>query len=224
MKSAKRLACILLAVGMVLSLAACTTWSLSGKQAQQAESGRSLYEHGMEIVAMLSEMAQNEDYVQLLISSPEVISLLADLGQGDFSQPSAVYQITASLDAIVSLFEEEDPGFSLNQLSPAVREMWESRLLSILVNQVNAQYGSTFLAACSVCSASQLFVSRELTENMIYLYAFPNAAPVAVTFIKGENGAVSASGMFLSADPYEIRLIFETFSDAFGIKIKEITP
>lgn len=46
-------------------------------------------------------------------------------------------------------------------------------------------------------------------ENPIYLYTYENGNPVAVTFIAGEDGAVSASGTFVICDA----LTFESAED-----------
>ena len=98
------------------------------------------------------------------------------------------------------LLAEELGGFELNGLSDALRENLLTRLFSALPTRINAQGGSTALAATSICTTGKTFVSTELTENMIYVYTYENAMSVAVTFIKGEDSAVSATATLLIRD------------------------
>lgn len=71
------------------------------------------------------------------------------------------------------------------------------------VTQINAQNGATTLAATTVCSAGKTFVSTEEDGDAIYLYVYENACPAAVSFVKGEDNTVSASGTFIINDGFD---------------------
>lgn len=152
----------------------------------------SLYEHGLEVVARMAEMAGSREYVGLYTSSPELAGILSSVGEGDFSEPSAVYRIRAT-KGVASVLELAE----LDTLPDELRANVEEKMFLTLATQINGMEGTAALAAASLCTAEKLFVSGELTENEIYLYVYENATPAAVTFVMGENGAVAARGMFI---------------------------
>ena len=68
------------------------------------------------------------------------------------------------------------------------------------------------------------FRQRNADENVIYLYTFDHAVPIAVTFTVGENKAVSASGVFVMYDLFtadEIKSFFDAYDDLM-VEVTEI--
>lgn len=229
MKHFPRTGALLLGLALAVSLTACGSRPQGGQPSQsnppsqsQAD-GKSLYDHGLEVVNLMAEMARSETYLSLLSPSPEAAALLTDAGQGSFSTPKAVYRITVPISASTA-FIAADAGVDLDGLSPTLRTTVENRLLPALLTQINAQAGSTVLMASSICTAQTFFVSDELTENVIYLYTFDGAVPAGVTFIAGEDGAVSASGMLLLNSRFDFSQDFLEYVDALGITVEEVAP
>ena len=72
-----------------------------------------------------------------------------------------------------------------------------------LITQINAQNGATTLAATTICAAGKTFVSSEGDGDAIYLYVYENACPAAVSFVRGEDNSVSASGTFILNDGFD---------------------
>ena len=181
----------------------------------------SIYDRGLEVVSLLAEMAASEEYVDSFSSSESIGSLLQKTGSGDFSGPNLVYRIKISESA---LMKQTDIG--LNDLSPALRENLKSRLNSAVVSQINAMGGGEVLAAASICTAGKTFVSTELEENVIYLYTYRYAAPVAVTFTKGEDNTVSATGSFVLYDAFreDPEAVLTDLLTIYGVQIEEIAP
>lgn len=191
MRRSVRAACILFLLSVAVLLGSC------GSKPGGATSGKSLYEQGLEIISVMKEMAGNEDYIAFLSPDGGLKDLLSEAAAGDFSMPKAVYQIKVSESAFLELSE-----LDLDALSVPLQENLKSRVAPAVFNQINAQGGVETLAAASVCTAGKTFVSSELTESMIYLYVYEDAVPVAVTFTKGEDGAVSALGTFVLYDEF----------------------
>lgn len=187
--------------------------------ADKAAEGTSLYEHGLEVVARMAEMAGSEAYVELYTSNSELAELLSSVGDGDFSEPLAVYRVRAK-EGVASILDLAETG----ALSDELRAVVESKLFSTLATQINNMEGTTALAAASLCTAEKLFVSGELTENEIYLYVYENAAPVAVTFMMGEDGAVAARGMFILYEGFEADRLeeMEGFWERFGVWVERV--
>ena len=191
----------------------------NGMTVGEAETEKSLYEYGLDIVALMAEMAGNEEYVGLYTSSSELKDMLSSVGAGDFSEPSAVYRIRA-MEGAVSILDMAD----IDTLSDELRASVEAKLFSALATQINSMGGATSVAAASLSTAEMLFVSEELEENEIYLYVYENATPVAVSFMKGENGAVAARGMFILYDEFPVERMEEVgeFLGEFGVRVEEM--
>lgn len=207
------LAALTLSAAVLMGLAAC-----GGTPAKT--NGKSLYDHGLELIAQMDEMAESEEYLNLYSASAELNAIASEAAQGDFSSPKAVYKLTAGGDSMLHLTEEAE---AFNALPETLRELVRSRLFAALVTQINAQAGSTTLAASSICTAGKTFVSTELTENMIYIYTFENAVPAAVTFTMGEDSSVSASACFILYDGLDGSIdSFSQFLGGLGLKIEEI--
>lgn len=197
-----------------LLLAAC------GRQSEEQKSDKSLYEHGLELISLMEEMAGSEGYMSILSTSEDIKNILLDVGKGDFSNPKTVYRITLSGTAIFDMAETD-----IGQLSYTLQENLKSRMASVVSTQINALAGTAELASSAVCTAEKVFVYPELKESQIYLYLFDNAVPATVTFTPGEDGAVSAKSSFILLDDFETYLASETneLLESFGVKIEDIT-
>lgn len=183
----------------LILLGGCSDQSAeSQSESNQPQPEKTLYTHGMEVISLLQEMAKSEKYIDLLSGSGDIKSVLLEAGQGNYSQPKAVYRIKISETAVLSLME-----IDLDGLSDTLQENLKSRIASIIFTQINAMGGSQTLAASSLCTAGKTFVSSELEENEIYLYTYENAVPAAVTFTKGEDGTVSATGTFVLYEAFQ---------------------
>jgi hypothetical protein len=156
----------------------------------------SLEVRGMQIVSMLEEIAESEEYLSIYSSDKELLNIIASFAEGDHSDPKTIYRLTLSEESVKSLCGTD----VLTSLSPKLQDFLEGRVQASVINIANARGGSTALAATSICTAGRTFASDEITADTIYLYTFENAVPVAVSFTVGEGNTVSASGTFLIAE------------------------
>ncbi len=157
---------------------------------------KSLYEHGLDIIAMMDEMIRSEFYLDTMSSSREIAEKAAELAHGNYTNPETVYELSVpDFAVLLALLDEEMTG--LESLSPQLQAQLNTRSASSFITQLNAMEGVTAIAAGSVFSASKLFVNHEITENTIYLYTFEKGQPVAIVYTPGENHAVNATGFFL---------------------------
>ena len=156
----------------------------------------SLEVRGMQIVSMLEEIAESEEYLSIYSADSELLDIIDSFAEGDRSDPKTIYRITLSEESVKALCGTD----VLTSLSPKLREFLEGRVQASVINIANARGGSTALAATSICTAGRTFVSDEITDDTIYLYTFEDAVPVAVAFTVGEGNTVTASGTFLIAD------------------------
>lgn len=154
----------------------------------------SIYSRGLEIVEILENEAKDENYSKVLSGSDEIAKIGEEIAKGDYSEPTAVYEISFDDDKLLEFVNayEEAGDFSDN-----IKETMKKRVRSSLPTLVNRSGGVEYVAASGVYTANSLFVSKELENDRILLYIFKDTYPVSVNFSKGEDNAVSANGMFL---------------------------
>lgn len=180
-----------------------------------------LYHQGLALVSAMNEAVQNEAWVSLFTGDPAVREILSNAGQGDFSQPKAVYEIQFSDQAVTSLTGQAD----LTGFPESLQKRIHAAIQSAAANQINAMDGAETLAAASICTVSDTFVCDGLTENILYLYTYENATPVMVSFVVGQDSAVLATGVPILSDsfspdsPENVQLFLEDF----GAQVSEIT-
>lgn len=220
MQNKKRLSILLILV-MVLTLVACGNGAREEAK-QDKTPQKTLYENGMDVINLMVEATRNENYVYIYTASEEIQEILQEIGKGDFEEPDRVFAITGNAEVFANLLElNEIEGMSKN-----LESHLNNRMFSALVNQMNARAGVDYLAAASVCTMGKTFVDESLDNNVIYMYVYKDATPVAVTFIPGEDGAVSASGCFIMSDDFleEIDNMddMEELLEDFGLEVEEV--
>lgn len=194
---------------------ALTAGILGCKKAGQQQ--KSLYDQGLDIIALMTEMAGNEDYINLSTGNSSIGEIVTEISSGDYSVPKNVYKVTFSEEALSTLISMSSNN-SQNSFSDALSNYMLSRMNSVLISQINASDGAETLAAVSLCTAGKTFVNDDVTENIIYLYTYENARPAAVVFTPGEDGSVSATGNFIINDTLstdkesDVKTFFENYS------------
>ena len=187
----------------------CAALMLSVGSACLAET-KSLYSHGMDVIHLMAEMVGSENYVNLFTANTEIREIVDQLAKADYTEPEAVYVLTVSEEILNAMAELG----ALESASDALKQYLSQRMMTSLVSQINGRSGAVRLAAASVCTAGKTFIHHD-AQDLIYLYSFANAAPVAVTFTVGEDQTVSASGMFVVYEDFpcgsaeEIEAFFE---------------
>ena len=204
---------IVVALIMIFNLSAC------GKK-NDTET-KSLYAQGLEIVQLMSEMTQIEEYVELYSGSNEIKTIIQNIGIGDFSPPKAVYAISIAEDDLAAMV-----GSNPDNVSEELKNYIMQKSLASLMMQINGMSSVENLAASSVCTVGKTFVNENVTEDVIYLYVYENAIPVAVTFTIGENQAVSASGIFIMYDGFTCGSADEikSFFNDITVNVSEVLP
>jgi len=187
-----------------------------------ASTERSLYDQGIEVVSLMSEMVQSETYLDAYTSNSEVRALLMDVGPADPNAPKAVFALSfqeAELMWQELLGLEEADG-----LSQTLRDYLTVRGYASLPQQINAMGGASTLAASSICTASRCFLSSQLTGSTVYLYLYEESVPVMVVFSANDEGIVTASGCFILADSFQPQNKEETEAllEDFSVTVSEV--
>ena len=179
-----------------------------------------LYQQGLDVISLMVEAARCEGYVEINTGDHAVREAIQDIGAGNFTMPKAVYSISVDDETLWNYADWEDYDIA----SDALRENTKDKILPALFTQFNAMSGAEKLVAASVCAMDKTFVNKNIKKNTIYIYTYDNAMPVAVSFIVGENGAVSAKGSFIMYDEVtynsveDIKVIF----NGLDVEVKKI--
>ena len=183
-------------IGIVMSLV--TVMALCACGGGSASSGKSLYDHGLDVISLMAEAADSELYVAAYTANPEVTEIIDVIAEGDYSEPKAVYSMTVSEEKLLAMLMVENT----DGISEGLRNTLITKALPAMTTQLNAYGGVSELAATSVLTMGKTFVDTTLEENIIYFYIYEDAVPVAVAFTKGEDNTVSAGGTFVMYDAF----------------------
>ncbi len=206
-----------------LLLAACLTAGAgTGACAAEEETAPSLYDRGLEVVHMLAEMAQSEEWVGMFTDEGQIRSAVEGVADGDYSAPKAVYALSVADDELERLAALS----GLGDLSDELKAYFLQRMMGSLMNRVNSLDGAEILAAANICTYAKTFVDESAEGDFIYLYAYEGAAPVAVTFTTGEDHTVTASGAFVLCDDFTCGSAEEIadFFDYITVDVAEVQP
>lgn len=159
---------------------------------------KSLVQHGMDMVALMDEMTESQNYLQCYTSDEEILSIIKTLAKGKYSHYDTVYALDFDAETITAMHEILQIDFASVNMHTYLRNQAETTVIP----QINGREGAKKLAAASICAAGKTFVYDALEDSVIYLYSFDDTAPIAVIFTPGDDGAVSAQGYFVLADGF----------------------
>lgn len=173
-----------------------------------------LLEQGLSLAALMREKANSSDYRAILLgANGDLDEKVCELGAGDVSKPTAVYRLSGDFFFLVDMMGLE-VSESVN-LSPALKRDIAERLISgFAVMWTGKMTGALSVAAASVLQTQSTFVSDELSENCAYIYTFAEGYPVAVSFTKGDGGAVLANASYVVDEDFPASL--EAMLDAIA--------
>ncbi len=206
-------------IGVVLFLAMLALCACGGGKASKGPD-KSLYEQGLDVVALMAEMARTDGYVDIYSGSQEMCDAVKNIGEGDFGEPKAVYEISVDDESLALTSGMKE----LEGASEELKQALKQKLLAAFMMRINGMGGAVDLASSNVCAAEKTFVNAEVTEDTIYLYTYEHAFPAAVTFIMGEDGAVSANGFFIMFDEFSCGSEEEikSFFHGSSVEVKEV--
>lgn len=214
MKKAVKTATAIIALVSVLGLSAC-------EKTKSSPETKSLYAQGLEVVQLMTELTQTEEYIN--IAAPDDIkSIIQELADKNYSTPKAVYSVSASDKELAKMAELN--GF--DDISDNLKPFILSKLYGAMITRLNSMGGVEDLTVASLCTAGKTFVNENTTGNIIYLYTYDDAVPVAVTFITGDNNSVSANGTFVMYDEF-ICGSADEIKDSFNyinVEVNEVSP
>lgn len=168
------------------------------------------YQKGLNIVENMDEMAECDGFIALLSASPDMNSIIKEIGKNDYSNPKAVYKVTITPEEIDSIFLGaigEDTNLPDDILSEA-----RNRMVLSFPSRINAMEGSYVLASTSILTKSESFISNSTKEYSLYFYIYDGGYSACVIFVPGENNIVSSTGYFIVNDSLSNTSSLDEFS------------
>lgn len=198
----KRFLTLLLALCLALSLCGCELKTSTITKTEGVTVGDALlYGQGLELAELLEEMLSSGEYFQLMTDSQEISDVIMPYMRTDFSEPGSAYRITLSEDAIPLLMDAGD--VDMDKFSEPLREFLEHRVLNSVPTMLNAQGGSSVLAAASICTISHTWAGESLEQDCYLLYFYPDACPIAVAFCGGDGFVEGSATLLLGGNVTE---------------------
>lgn len=151
---------------------------------QTAKGQTSLKEHGIKLTLQMSQLANNQEYLNLCSNSKDVNKIVADISRCKYNTPEKVFCVS-HLQSSLKISANSNP------------EIFE-RLIRTIPSQLNALSGSTVLAATSLLvSEDAFFYEMSLKDPVIYLYHYKEGWQSMVIFRPIRDGIVQANSCFV---------------------------
>lgn len=177
-----------------------------------------LQEKGLELTGQMHCLANNEAYIKYCSHSDEINKLAAHIGRTDYSVPKKIFAIS-HLKSIQN-FETDS----------TIRTLLADKMVRTIPSLINAQSGSTTLAATTLFVTEDVFLHNSLKESTIYLYVYEGDCSSMVLFQPHKDHIVQAHACFVihsllktiqSAD--DVKRFFKETIQLEGIMVQELT-
>lgn len=177
-----------------------------------------LQEKGLELIRQMHRLANNEAYIKYCSHSDEINKQAAHIARTDYSVPRKIFAIS-HLKSIQD-FEADS----------TIRTLLADKMVRTIPSLINAQSGSTTLAATSLFVTEDVFLHNYLKESTIYLYIYEGDCSSMVLFQPHKDHIVQAYACFVihpllktihSAD--DVKRFFKETIQLEGIMVQELT-
>lgn len=191
----RKFAAVVLMLAMCLALCSCAVKESSSMTITVSAADQALlYGQGLEQAALLEEMVNAEEYMALMTASDSILAVLKPVQGKSLTAPTSVYAVSFDSEALLSLAAGGD--VDLSGFSDSLREFVLHRLQNSILSILNSRAGTESLAAASICTVSHTYVGESIEKDTLYVYFFPDAFPVMVSFHNG-SGVVQTNSTFL---------------------------
>lgn len=173
---------------------------------------------GLELTCQMHRLANNETDIKYCSHSDEINKLAAHIGRTDYSVPKKIFAIS-HLKSIQN-FETDS----------TIRTLLADKMVRTIPSLINAQSGSTTLAATTLFVTEDVFLHNSLKESTIYLYVYEGDCCSMVLFQPHKDHIVQAHACFVihsllktiqSAD--DVKRFFKETIQLEGIMVQELT-
>ncbi len=125
--------------------------------AAQGDEPDLFYTQGLEVISLMSEMLKSEYTDVFFESSDDIVAVVENIRDDDFSSPKAVYSI-ALTDAGLEQVELLN---LLDHFSDGLQTFLMQKVLASTVTRINMMGGPAYVAAANIYTAEKLFVAAK---------------------------------------------------------------
>ena len=144
----------------------------------------SLKEHGIQLTLKMSQLSNNQEYLNLCSNSKEVNKIIADISQCKYDIPEKVFCVS-HLQSSLKISDNSD-------------SIIIERMVRSIPVQLSALNGSASLAATSLLVYEDaFFYEMNLKEPVLYLYLYERGWQSMVIFRPMRDGIVLVNSYFV---------------------------
>ena len=160
------------------------------------ENPKSLTECGEDVISLMAEMLESEDYKSLYNLPAAYDDQVNRLREGNYSKSIAVYELLVSEEELLDKTIDKDG------LSKELYEYICSSAYVSFTSRINQASGVEGTTVSTVFTAQKSYANKDIDTNRIYLYVFENGCPIAVTFVADGKDSLRAVGHFIMNDEF----------------------
>lgn len=161
-----------------------------------APKGRSVEDCCADVVSLMKEMVDSEEYLKMYNVITEYDDTITQLKSGNYASPDAIYELDVSESELLS--DEIDA----EKLSDELNRYVHSASYVSLASRVNQTAGVDSLSVSSVFTAQKTCVCESVKENTSFLYVYEDGCAILLTVQPGESGSVRICGQFIIHDNF----------------------
>ena len=216
--------------------------SKAGEEAGATAQTTSLKERGEEVLELLLEKVQNEDYNKMLsmTSSLQNSDYYQKLKNASYDKLKHVYEVEFA-DELYNLYitTYAKAGVIWDNMSAELQDNLRDQILDSYVTLINSHFTKLEAVALgSMFSTADFYVDANFSHKReMMIYVFEDGYPIVVTFSGKTDGAVSAKANILFADEFDyetveevkdalVKTIFngvEEFLGAINVSVEDVT-
>lgn len=170
---------------------------LTGVLSSCTEKSDMLKKCGEDVISIMVEMIDNEEYREIYDLSEEYDEEISKLCEGDYSHIEQVYELIIPVEQLMNESLDED------DVSEDLYQYVCSSALTSFASRVNQASGVKSMIVSSTFSAQKSFASKKMDESTVYLYVFEDGYPIAVTFVDSGEDAFRAIGYFILNEEFD---------------------
>ena len=161
---------------------------------------KSIEECATDVISLLTEMTASDEYQKMYGLQESQIALINKLKSGNYTKPSAVYELTVT-DETINYYMAE---YGMDKISDSLKDSFVKTMNSSLANFVNKAVGVDATVVGALLNAGKSFICPEAEKAFTLLYVYENGNPILITFTPGEGGAVGVGCGYLFSDSFPV--------------------
>lgn len=160
-------------------------------------------EEGMRLIGRMDQLAESQEYIASF-GIEEISSLAAEIGNGDYTAPEAIYQAVFSKPLYTTVSSGE-----FKSIPAETGNCIDEKLLAGIPTKINQRTSVSMVSASGILYSAEAFEPKENKGTVLLLYEFEGPYWAAVTYYPQTNGLILASSYFISDD------LFKAYMDGF---------